>query len=163
MPEGNETYPEYLTDRNVLRCPSSVLLGGEPEPFNSADGITDETYFYLGWAIATEEEGLAFLDAYESLDPDTYNNDIPIDPSRSSMGHKMLYRLRKGIDRFFIKDINVAGEWPAARMPVMWERPGHHDPDGGNVLFMDGHVEFIRYPGKFPMTEAFIERCGRPR
>lgn len=24
---------------------------------------------------------------------------------------------------------------------------------GGNVLFMDGHVEFMAYPGTFPMTE----------
>jgi len=25
--------------------------------------------------------------------------------------------------------------------------------------FMDGHVEYLRYPSRFPMTEAFIERC----
>jgi len=30
-------------------------------------------------------------------------------------------------------------------------------PAGGNVLFMDGHVEFMRYPGKWPMTEETVE------
>jgi hypothetical protein len=25
------------------------------------------------------------------------------------------------------------------------------------VLFLDGHTEFVPYPGKFPMTKRFIE------
>ena len=28
----------------------------------------------------------------------------------------------------------------------------NHVPAGSNVLYMDGHVEFINYPGKFPIT-----------
>jgi prepilin-type processing-associated H-X9-DG protein len=27
-----------------------------------------------------------------------------------------------------------------------------HVPGGGNVLYMDGHVEFLRYPSEFPVT-----------
>jgi len=27
----------------------------------------------------------------------------------------------------------------------------------GDLLFMDGHIEFINYPGKFPVTERFIK------
>ncbi len=31
-----------------------------------------------------------------------------------------------------------------------------HVPGGGNVLYMDGHVDFMRYPSKkIPMTVAF--------
>jgi prepilin-type processing-associated H-X9-DG protein len=30
-----------------------------------------------------------------------------------------------------------------------------HVPGGGNVLFMDGHVEFIKYPGDFPINAAW--------
>jgi prepilin-type processing-associated H-X9-DG protein len=40
--------------------------------------------------------------------------------------------------------------------PVLIERPERHG-DGGHVLYMDGHVEFVPYPGKFPMTPKFIE------
>jgi prepilin-type processing-associated H-X9-DG protein len=32
----------------------------------------------------------------------------------------------------------------------------NHIPAGGNVLFMDGHTEFVRYKGKFPYTSAFV-------
>jgi prepilin-type processing-associated H-X9-DG protein len=28
----------------------------------------------------------------------------------------------------------------------------NHIPGGCNVLYMDGHVEFIRYPGRYPVT-----------
>ena len=29
----------------------------------------------------------------------------------------------------------------------------NHVPGGGNVLYMDGHVRFIKYPGNFPMVD----------
>ncbi|MEA3365746.1 MAG: H-X9-DG-CTERM domain-containing protein [Candidatus Hydrogenedentes bacterium] len=31
----------------------------------------------------------------------------------------------------------------------------NHVPGGGNVLFLDGHVEFIRYPGETPVCKAW--------
>jgi prepilin-type processing-associated H-X9-DG protein len=33
----------------------------------------------------------------------------------------------------------------------------NHVPGGGNVLYMDGHVSFIRYPGEYPISEAAAE------
>jgi prepilin-type processing-associated H-X9-DG protein len=35
----------------------------------------------------------------------------------------------------------------------------NHVPGGGNVLYMDGHVEFIKYPGEAP----FISGTNRAR
>ena len=48
----------------------------------------------------------------------------------------------------------------------MIEWPDNHvGVRGGNVLYMDGHVEWIDYPGKFPMTEeaiaVLLELAGR--
>jgi prepilin-type processing-associated H-X9-DG protein len=67
-------------------------------------------------------------------------------------------RLREGIERFFITDIQnpVAGVEASASVPLLIERPGNHVPFGGNVLFMDGHVEFIRFGTKWPMTDRAI-------
>jgi peroxiredoxin len=134
MVEGDEIFPEYLTDLNILRCPGA--LGGEPQPaLTTPDDVTDESYFYLGWAIATEEEGLALLDMYESLKPAQRDTDLPLDPSRSPVGSSMIYRLREGIERFLITDLNdPAGSGRTqGEIPVMWERPGNHEPSGGNV------------------------------
>ena len=74
------------------------------------------------------------------------------------------YRLREGIERFFITDINnPAGSAMAqSELPVMWDIISsrtydfNHIPGGSNVLFMDGHVEFIRYPdNRAPVNQAF--------
>ena len=36
----------------------------------------------------------------------------------------------------------------------------NHVPGGANVLFMDGHVEFIRYPGEVPVSKALSAFTG---
>jgi prepilin-type processing-associated H-X9-DG protein len=158
-PEGDEIFPEYLVDLNVLRCPSDP----EAQPIRSPqtpDGITDESYFYLGWVVTTEEEGLALLDAYESLDLAERDEDIKVVAGKGSVGGDVIFRLREGIERFFITDINnpAGSAVMQSSIPIMWDRPGHHLPGGANVLYMDGHVEFVTYPGEFPMTERFMER-----
>jgi len=152
-PEGSQIYPEYLTDLNILRCPSDTEAPPFTYPF-TADDVDDRSYFYLGWVVRTEEEGLALLDAYEDLDLAKREEDIELGDG------KVLRRLKEGVERFFITDFDnpAASAHFQSEIPVMWDRLGHHEPDGGNVLFMDGHVEFIRYPGKFPMTEKFMQR-----
>ena len=79
-------------------------------------------------------------------------------------GGDMVYRLREGIERFMINDINNPAATAVAQseVPIMWDIvslfPGgdadfNHVPGGCNVLYMDGHVEFERYPSiKFPVN-----------
>lgn len=69
-------------------------------------------------------------------------------------------RLRQGIERFFITDINnpAVSATASSELPVMWDEIAvyggaetfNHVPGGGNVLYMDGHTEWVRWPGKFP-------------
>lgn len=81
-------------------------------------------------------------------------------------------RLREGIERFFITDINnPAGSAQAqSTIPIMedsWADTGaqaalgdnavsrfNHVPGGANVLYMDGHAEFVRYKSKFPVMNS---------
>ncbi len=54
------------------------------------------------------------------------------------------------------------------QVPVMFDAAStsgavtefNHVPGGCNVLYMDGHVEFIKYPGKFPVTPQILEALG---
>ena len=72
----------------------------------------------------------------------------------------VLYRLREGIERFFITDINNPAASTEAQSSIwvlmdelsMDIHEFNHIPGGANVLFLDGHVEFIRYPGEWPVT-----------
>ncbi|MBW7865590.1 MAG: DUF1559 domain-containing protein [Candidatus Hydrogenedentes bacterium] len=64
-----------------------------------------------------------------------------------------IYRLREGIERFLVTDINNPGASAQAQSEtwIMGDMIGidpglfNHVPGGSNILFMDGHVEFMRY------------------
>ncbi len=162
MVEGEEIFPTYLSDVSVLVSP----LAPKPDPDlpETAEGITDHSYFYLGWVTTNETEAMGVLDAYESMDLDVQRDlDLNVEEGKGNGGSDTIFRTREGIERFLIADINdpQAGSRTASSIPAMWERPHHHNPKGGNVLFNDGHVEFLRYPGKFPMSRSFIERLER--
>lgn len=78
----------------------------------------------------------------------------------------VIYRIREGIERFLITDINNPGASAQAQsdIPIMWDSIStavagntdfNHVPGGSNVLYLDGHVEFVKYPGPFPVNPAF--------
>ncbi len=81
--------------------------------------------------------------------------------------------LKEGIERFFITDINnpAAGALAQSTVPVMldaysdrgiWQSYTadvgtlrfNHIPGGSNVMYMDGHVEFLKWPAKFPLRNS---------
>jgi prepilin-type N-terminal cleavage/methylation domain-containing protein/prepilin-type processing-associated H-X9-DG protein len=98
-----------------------------------------------------------------------YPNEDPV-YRRGSGGGPILYTLREGIERFFITDVNnPAGSAQAqSSIPTYMDGLGantggsgqavtktdtfNHLPGGCNVLYMDGHVEFIKYVGKYPVS-----------
>ena len=85
-------------------------------------------------------------------------------------GGNNVYRLREGIERFLITDINNAGSANVAQSSVwvmfdlLSTSPAgfNHIPGGCNVLYMDGHVEFKKYSrqGDAPVNEAMASFFG---
>ncbi len=233
-------YPEYLTDLNILFCPSSKVAGRadeliEPPDCEWCDALgrinpdyiastyteTLQSYWYMPWA-AYENAGVqvtwyaCWNMWWDLLIPPggidwsnqgavvaVLDKDIPVTPAVDAeyqsytgpehmaawneafpgqaaadlpanavgnAGGNTIYRLREGIERFMITDINnPAGSAIAqSELAVMHDlvmvtyfyeiayggTPGeiifNHVPGGGNVLYMDGHVEFKRYPQKEP-------------
>ncbi len=74
-------------------------------------------------------------------------------PGHGNAGTNTVYRLREGVERFMITDINNPGASAMAQstLPIMFDHVAtavhlfNHIPGGANVLFMDGHVAFQRY------------------
>ena len=72
------------------------------------------------------------------------------------------YRLKEGIERFMITDINnpggsaraQSGIWMVIDQIDLRPKEFAHVPGGANVLYLDGHVEFIKYPTKWPVNKA---------
>lgn len=70
-------------------------------------------------------------------------------------GGNTVYRIREGIERFLLSDINNPGASPTSQSDLftMFDQLGtdagiamfNHVPGGCNVLYMDGHVEFVKY------------------
>ncbi len=101
-----------------------------------------------------------------SLDTSGWPPFLPAAEAVGTAGGNAILRLKEGIERFLITDINnpAAGARASSRIAVMWDVLGsassqaqtagiavfNHVPGGGNTLYMDGHVEFIRYPNAFP-------------
>ncbi len=93
---------------------------------------------------------------------DTATIDIPRRPVVSgNAGGQTIARVREGAERFMITDINNPGASAMGQstIPIMWDyiegarytAPDrgarfNHIPGGANILYMDGHVEFLRYP-----------------
>jgi prepilin-type N-terminal cleavage/methylation domain-containing protein/prepilin-type processing-associated H-X9-DG protein len=90
-------------------------------------------------------------------------------------GGDTIYRLREGIERFLITDINNPASAAASQsvVPVMWDhltpqiKGSCHVPAGMNVLYMDGHVAWSHYPSESPWMVTIqgpriIGRYDRP-
>jgi prepilin-type N-terminal cleavage/methylation domain-containing protein/prepilin-type processing-associated H-X9-DG protein len=80
------------------------------------------------------------------------DQDISWDKANGTTGRAP--RLREGIERFLITDINnpAASAKAQSDIQVFWDIFSsqavnmNHLPGGGNILYMDGHVAFDRYP-----------------
>lgn len=95
------------------------------------------------------------------------SSDYDVDIQMSSGG--TLPRLKDGVEHFLITDINnpAASTEAQSTIPVMFDLIStdtsefNHMPCGANVLYMDGHVAFQKYPSSFPVTRAFAALVSR--
>ena len=143
-----------FTQDQVLNAASGMKGDEENCGYFSPAGNTclDEEPVTLTWDLI-DPPGNTYPYDWSSLDEDLewYSDD---------KGRDMItYRLKEGIERFTITDIDNPAQTAEAQstIPVIWDKikeyelfEYNHLPGGGNVLYMDGHVEYLRYPSKFP-------------
>jgi len=206
-PHLRSVYPEYLTDPNIIWCPS------DPDPDRShmqdADGnwtlfedadSADDSYGYTAWVYdkcddtdPTEptttlaaiyggdvvDAPRQLVQAWTQLTLDTiacgmcldaFDADLTVDAGAGNGGAESttVYRLREGIERFMITDINNPAGSAMAQSEVFIMHDAlsteidnyNHPPGGLNVLYMDGHVEFLKYPGKAPASRGLALFVG---
>ena len=103
-----------------------------------------QQYVYFPWFIFDDEgfEEIIELPDLHSLLPD---QDIDIKG-------KTILRMRSGIERLLINEIGNPGIYylMQSRIPILFDNPGNtsHIPSGINILYMDGHVEFLTFDNK---------------
>lgn len=150
--------------RLLASNPTALISPAHPDAkqmlkdaFDDRDSAyTDDSYWYLGYALPNEEAGLAFVEAYKKSvettgkPPILYVLSLKVRPFNAGDGEKLteLVRLRR--------HASAGSNTPPSTIPIVIERPGLLK-GGANVLFTDGHIEFIKYLGKWPMTGKFIK------
>jgi prepilin-type N-terminal cleavage/methylation domain-containing protein/prepilin-type processing-associated H-X9-DG protein len=78
-------------------------------------------------------------------------------------GGDTIRRVKEGIERFLITDINnpAASATAQSALPILWDKISanptggigfNHVPGGCNTLYLDGHAEFVRLGKRFPAT-----------
>jgi len=177
--------PEYDPKTNFkLTCdhPDDDTPMGDVHP----DCIDTLSYIYVGYMLQNDYTMLYGFATFTWLD-----KVFPIsDAGRNSWrdrsvnmasfgfggfgnaGGDMLHRMSMGIDRFLITDINAVftgTENGASAIPLMWDQIStnisrfSHVPAGQNVLYLDGHVKFLRYnpdEDNFPSTPLYAAING---
>jgi prepilin-type N-terminal cleavage/methylation domain-containing protein/prepilin-type processing-associated H-X9-DG protein len=174
---------QLLTD-NVIGAALSIgqilnLTASTPADYSTVPAPTQTTqvfeHFLNAWVVC------AGLLATPAAAQDCYNNAPDrdwgpiVDPDDTTLPYGVgdsdrVYRLREGIERFLITDINNPGASARAQSEifVMWDITStvasgfNHVPGGSNVLYLDGHVSFIRYPGPqdSPLNKGFAAFTG---
>ena len=150
------------------------------------DYSDDEPYGcgqYFDLLAALGENGLwSGGPANDDIDRDLPTTQIGGLTGLGAGGGETHMRLREGIERFMITDINnpAASAMAQSEMPVMWDFTAantrqafgvtqgwggtalfNHIPGGSNVLYLDGHVEFEKYPnGQFPAHQSAAFSLG---
>jgi len=197
---GPSMYPEYITDLNVVWCPSMASASpmerydegargsGNKDGIIQPEELVKSPFNYTGWlfmdalnfmgfdkvgipgsGVGGRYEGADYVDTplgelgdanvatSGAASDDDYNFSATF-PGTQAGGGSVLYRLREGVERFMVTDINnpAASANSQSIVPVMWDHltpqvvGSTHVPAGVNVLYMDGHVTFVKYPGDSP-------------
>lgn len=150
------------------------------------------SYLYFGWALMPElvvadvnnlnpplpamtDANLGFIEFYSTASTaggtlEGENGSIAFADRdfTYTVATGQLYRLREGIERFFITDINnpAASAKAQSEVPICLDKVStdvtefNHIPGGSNILYLDGHVEFIKYPGEWPVTTILAAITG---
>lgn len=132
------------------------------EPEMTGEGVAQVAYTLLDMLTPTLSGGLPKADS-----------DIDLTAFGVNLGNgrgNTVYRLREGIERFLITDINNAAASAQAQSTV-WIMGDivstdtalfNHIPGGSNFLYLDGHVDFLRYieTGDGPCNGIFARTAG---
>jgi len=153
----NASYLYY----GVLLSADSVLT--DPSQANT---LPWATAIDLGFIGALQADVNSYVprceNAFTSGDYSVFEQDVTFNHVGSGTD-KTLFRLKEGIERFLITDINNPAASAKAQSDIFLMHDDsnaktdsfNHIPGGANVLYMDGHVAFIKYPGEFPICKSF--------
>jgi prepilin-type N-terminal cleavage/methylation domain-containing protein/prepilin-type processing-associated H-X9-DG protein len=166
-------YYDYLFDSQGLYA-TVVSLLRRHEVRNSASSVLGGNNFRMEVNnTPTNEFSLASLTTFYQTEAQlgakltTMGVPFATLATMGSGGKQFIPRLREGAERMLVTDVFAPAGTAKAQstIPVMWDQVGAigssadnfaHKPGGANVLYLDGHVSWLRYPGEFPIDKQCV-------
>jgi RNA polymerase sigma factor (sigma-70 family) len=161
VPDLRVLYPRFIKDPAQLVRPSlndpellgamRTALNANPPDYVKAHDLMARSYVYTGYVLLDESALSAFKSAVESAEKPNLESDI-------DTADRMLRRLKRDVEYFFVENRSdpLAAANTRATIPIMFETAEStvfgRDPDGANVLYLDGHVDYVRFGSQFPVT-----------
>ncbi|HPO13281.1 MAG TPA: DUF1559 domain-containing protein [Candidatus Hydrogenedentes bacterium] len=144
------------------------VAGSNPnadDPTPAINPLFVELFVNDSWSGVLDEGFMCDIVYFPCAPPHPYDKDLKFQDLDPNAEEEPVYRLREGIERFFITDVNDPASTAKAQstLPIMWDRTAlnftrdgfNHLPGGANVLYLDGHVGYLRYPDGHPITRAY--------
>jgi len=161
-------YTGYMWDKAEDDDPQTDTNTIFPFSDDTVDGTT-ASQLVFGFEALLEQPELDLDSVGADLDLSDSAEALPEVEFLGNGNTNTVFRLREGIERFLITDINNPGATAQAQSDiwvyndVISTRPEemNHAPGGANVLYMDGHVEFLRYPSQAPVNRGVAFLWGR--
>jgi len=162
----------YIYNAWITTEESYLVPGAEPSDGTATDlpgligeGVIDNNFVNAIIAVATAAvvDPLTVLGGGGTLAQADAAGFAAVDKDLPIAGKPVSLRVREGVERFLITDINNPAGSAKAQSTIVVQYDGfeadtsdfNHVPGGANALYMDGHVEFIKYPGEFPAQRAW--------
>ncbi len=158
--DASYTYGSWVLDRLDERYglePLTVLSSAAQVFDSNVDIANEEGSVQLVKTLETVLLNSDLLQAFASGGPGSIkaaiDKDVDVGAPYGNGGQGTVYRLREGIERFMITDINNPAQSAMAQSTlfIMMDHVAtdvtafNHVPGGSNVLYLDGHVDWIRY------------------
>ena len=151
-PEYHAFASEFVLLNQLLDMPPEIR--SLPVPMQLAKGV--------------EQAGISYLGGNANAISEDIRGCIHQGVRCGNGGGEIIYHLREGVERFMITDINnpAASAMAQSGIFIMLDllatdvQNYNHVPGGCNILYMDGHVRFVRYPSEAPVNATVARIIG---
>ena len=150
--EHSGDWPDLKPGTAILQ-PDWALLDGLNAPARALTCPAERTrvartsYYYLGYEITSDQDAEAFASALSTriADGGAFDVDLPVSDSIAGATISKLRDHDRSTDALRPDQI-----------PVVLERATNHNTAGLHVLYQDGHVEYIKFGERFPVTRRTL-------
>ena len=149
--------PKYINSERYWEASRSKDNNEQSNALTETYNSVHTYYYYPGYVLLCDQEAESLsseLSLYNRKNVDEEGN-LLVKPGKGNLGGKVIYRLGPRAVSHLTTTESESAEIKS-RIPVLIARSTSKYWQNGRflVLFLDNHVEAMKYPSKFPLSKA---------